>query len=481
MLQPGGMGLLSVFLLVMLPFLTGIILFSRPRSGRSVLPFVYLSSSILAALMLLSGQTFSISLEGSFGVELLMDQVAWTFVLMNGLVFLGVTLSLENDSLPGIAFPLMALLHGTANAVFMSYDLFNVFVCIELSGILAFLLIRLGNKPRQVWSAVQYLIAGNVGMILYLLGCLYAYTWSGSFSMDTLKELPKLPVYLLITGLSVKGGVFLMGLWLPEAHGEAESAVSALLSGVIVKTGIAPLLRIASLSSSALDVVSVLAVLTALFGVFYAVFERDIKKMLAYHTISQTGFMLALPGIGHLYALAHGLFKGWLFLSAGKLDSRDLKELKKRGISLTLWIPIFLGALAISGIPGLGGFGGKAMIFNGLREWQIPFMYIAALGTCLSFAKLIFIPVIPGGQLRKVLSTHNVFFLVSLVALEIMTGYFRWSSAVKSLLLVVSGWAVYQLLMRGSYRILPKWSEDIDHIIGLTFLTILGMIGVFGL
>ena len=217
------MGLLSVFLLVVLPFFAGIILFSRPGSGKPAMFLIYLSSSILAASMLFSGQIFRISLLGSFGVDLLMDQFAWTFILMNGLVFLGVTLSRKSGSLPVISFPLMVLLHGTANAVFLSYDLFNIFVCIELATILAFLLIRLGNKPRQVWSAVQYLIVGNVGMILYLLGCIFAYSLNGSFSMETIQELPKLPVYLLVTGLSVKGGVFVMGLWLPEAHGEAEA------------------------------------------------------------------------------------------------------------------------------------------------------------------------------------------------------------------------------------------------------------------
>lgn len=474
------MGLFPVFILVFLPFLTGFSLFSKPGLGRKVLPIVYMATSLLAIAMLFSGKTYRLCLTGSFGVELLFDRFAWTFVLMNGLVFLGVSLSLKGSSLSGIAFPLMALLHGTANAVFISYDLFNVFVCIELASILAFLLIRLGRKPRQVWSAVQYLIAGNVGMILYLLGSLYAYTWSGSFSMETLPALPKLPLYLLITGLSVKGGVFLMGLWLPEAHGEAESAVSALLSGVIVKTGIAPLLRIAS-STPAFDVISVLAVVSALFGVFYAVFERDLKKMLAYHTLSQTGFMLVFPGTGHLYALAHGLFKAWLFLSAGKLGSRDLKELKDRGIRLQAWIPLFLGALAISGIPGLGGFGVKAKIFAGIKAWQVPFMYAATMGTCLSFAKLIFIPVIPGGKFSRTLSSHNVFFLFGLILLDISTGYFSWGSAVKSVLLILSGWAVSQLLIKGRYRILPKWPEELDHIIGLVFITIIAMIGVFGL
>lgn len=475
------MGLLSVFLLVVIPFLAGIILFSGPGSGKPVMFLIYLSSSILAASMLFSGQIFRVSLLGSFGVDLLMDQFAWTFILMNGLVFLGVTLSRKSSSLPVIAFPLMVLLHGTANAVFLSYDLFNIFVCIELATILAFLLIRLGNKPRQVWSAVQYLIVGNVGMILYLLGCIFAYSLNGSFSMETIQELPKLPVYLLVTGLSVKGGVFVMGLWLPEAHGEAESAVSALLSGVIIKIGIAPLLRLAHLSPAASDLISILAASGAILGMTYALFEVDLKKVIAYSSLSQTGFILAVPHAGHLYALAHGLFKAWFFLSAGDLESRDLRVLNKQGISKEKWIPLVLASLALSGLPGLGGLGIKSIMFRDLREWQIPLMNLAALGSCIYVSRFLFLPLTQGGKWRRVFSLSNVFFLVSIMILELFLGSAGWLQLLKPVLMILAGMSLYRLFLHGRYGLLPKWPEELVHIMGLSLLCILGMIGVFGL
>ena len=216
-------GLIPACLIVLVPFSVGVMLLKKPDYGRKILPVMFLTGAVLAVVMTIEGKEIHLFLEGSFGVELLLDRFAWTFVLMNCLVFLGVTISMQKGTLPLFAFPLMAMLHGTANAVFISYDLYNVFVCIELASILAFLLIRIGRKPRQAWSSVMYLIVGNVGMILYLLGCLYAYNRSGSFSMSILPDLSGLPVYLLVTGLSVKGGIFCMGLCFPRPMGKRKA------------------------------------------------------------------------------------------------------------------------------------------------------------------------------------------------------------------------------------------------------------------
>lgn len=474
------LGLFSVTVIVFVPFLTGIFLLAKPEKGIKLLPFIYIATSLLAGYMLFSGDIYRMTLEGPFGVELLLDNFAWTFVLMNGLVFLGVSISLLEKPLQSFAFPLMAMLHGTANAIFISYDLFNIFVCIELVSILAFLLIRMGNRPRQVWSAVQYLIVGNIGMILYLLGCLFAYNWSGSFSMDNLAELPGLPLYFLTMGLSVKGGVFLMGLWLPEAHGEAEGAISALLSGVIVKVGLAQLLRMASLSGTVAVVISVLAVFAALYGIIYALLEVDLKKILAYSSLSQIGFILAVPQVGHLYALAHGLFKSWLFLSASNLGKRDMRVLQREGVQIGKWVPLALGALALSGFPGLGGLGLKSIFFNGLKEWQMPFMYIAAAGSCIYTARLIFIPIRPLGRFRDSLNVRNIFYLGSIVTLEYDLGVFNTVSFLKSLFLIGFGWSVYHLFLKNNYSDLPKRTEELDNIVGILFVMIFLMRVVFG-
>jgi len=471
---------LSVSILVLLPFFCGVILLAvKGRSSRVLLP-LWVATSVLAAIMLIKGDSVHAVLGGSYGVELMFDPSSWTFVLMNGLVFIGVTLSVIKERLPLLSCPLMAMLHGTANAVFISYDLFNIFICIDLIGILAFLFIRLGKRPRQIWSAVQYLIVGNVGMILYLVGCLYGYKATGSFSMETLPAIPAIAIYLLVIGLSVKGGVFLAGLWLPEAHGEAESAVSALLSGVIVKCGIAPLLRIAELSPVAARVVPLLALASALYGVTYAMFDKDVKRMLAYHTISQAGFILIVPAAGHLYAISHGLFKSWLFLAAGKLPSRSFEQLKKEGIKVQVWLPLLIGALAISGMPVLGGFGAKSMILGKLSGLPAILMYMAALGTAISFAKIIFLPLAEGGDLAKAVSFSGAFYFLSLVLRDVIAGYFGVAFILKTLFIIGAGWLIYLAITSRRKIELPKSVEGLDHILGLLFVVLLLMIVVFG-
>jgi multicomponent Na+:H+ antiporter subunit D len=98
-------------------------------------------------------------------------------------------------------------------------------------------------------------------------------------------------------------------------------------------------------------VVRIFGVATALFGVAYAVFEKDSKRMLAFHTVSQLGFILAAPEVGGFYALTHGLMKSALFLIAGILPSRNLKELQQQPIHTPLWIVLAIASFSISGVP----------------------------------------------------------------------------------------------------------------------------------
>ncbi|MCF7935098.1 MAG: hypothetical protein K9L28_01950 [Synergistales bacterium] len=471
-------GFACVVAFVFLPFVFGIVLLVIRARWRWPLPLLFGGNALLALAGLQRHMVCSLSFSGSFGVELLLDRVAFLAVLMSALVMLTVVLSRRMSSLSDLGIPLVAFLHGAVNAVFISHDLFNIFVSVELATIIAFLLIRLGNKERQTWSAIKYLIIGNAGMMLSLLGVLYAYGHSNSFSLDSVATLPVVPIALLVVGLSVKGGVWVMGLWLPEVHGEAESAVSALLSGVIVKVGVIPLLRIAMLSPIAAGMLSVVAPLGALYGVLYAVFAKDIKRMLAYHTMSQVGFILAVPAAGALYALAHGLFKSWLFLSAGALEERDLGRLKESGIPLERWLPLALGALAISGLPGLGAFGAKAAILNGLEGWRLAVMTLAALGTALSFAKLLFIPVRLHRAEWRLPSPHHLLVFGALVSLEAVVGYWSWGSLFKSLLLIALGWSLYLVLLRRSRLALPQWPEELEHCLGLTLLVLAGTLGV---
>ena len=114
--------------------------------------------------------------------------------------------------------------------------------------------------------------------------------------------------------------------------------------------------------------------------------------MLAFHTISQLGFVLAAPVVAGFYALTHGLVKSALFLIAGILPSRNFKELQYKPISTIIWIPLVIASFSISGFPLLSGFGAKVLTSKNLLQWQVIGMNVAALGTAISFAKFIFLP-----------------------------------------------------------------------------------------
>ena len=213
-----------------------------------------------------------------------------------------------------------------------------------------------------------------------------------SFNFIGLQGAPSEAIALIFLGLLVKGGIFVSGLWLPLTHSESESPVSAILSGVVVKAGVFPLVRCALILEEIDPIVRFFGVSTALLGVCFAVFEKDTKRMLAFHTISQLGFVLAAPVVGGFYALTHGLVKSALFLITGVLPSRNFKELQQHPIDNQIWVALAIASFSISGFPLLSGFGAKVLTSKNLFPWQDIAMNIAAVGTAISFAKFIFLP-----------------------------------------------------------------------------------------
>ena len=155
------------------------------------------------------------------------------------------------------------------------------------------------------------------------------------FSFAGLEGSPPEAIALIFLGLLAKGGICVSGLWLPLTHSESETPVSAMLSGVVVKAGLYPLIRCALMVSEVDPIVHLCGVGTALLGVGYAVFEKDSKRMLAFQTVSQLGFVLAAPEVGGFYALTHGLVKSALFLISGAAPSRNL-------IALGSWAVILI-------------------------------------------------------------------------------------------------------------------------------------------
>ncbi|WP_333218173.1 proton-conducting transporter transmembrane domain-containing protein [Microcoleus sp. S1D4] len=246
------------------------------------------------------------------------------------------------------------------------------------------------------------------------------------------------------------------------------------LSGIVIKASILPLLRCALVSDEIDTIVRIFGVGTALMGVFYAVFEKDTKRMLAFHTISQLGFILAAPAVGGFYAMSHGLVKSSLFLMSGSLPSRNLKELQYKPIDSNLWIALVIASLSISGFPLLAGFGAKALTIKNLAAWQVIPMKIAAVGTAISFAKFIFIP---RGEKQKVQPGlwPAIALLISglIIANVVYLDAYKIETIIKAIGTIAIGWLIYVLVIKRLAIALPRVAEEFDHLVGVMSLTLL--------
>ena len=312
------------------------------------------------------------------------------------------------------------------------------------------------------------------------MGAVLVYKANNSFAYQGLLNSPPEAIALIFLGLLAKGGVFVSGLWLPLTHSESETPVSAMLSGVVVKAGVFPLVRCALLLSEIEPIVRLFGVATALLGVSYAMFERDTKRTLAFSTVSQLGFVLAAPAVGGFYAFTHGLAKSSLFLIAGNLPRRNFQELEARGIELKIWLALTIASLSISGFPLLAGFGAKVSTSKNLLPWQAILINIATVGTAITFAKFIFLPrsqlnrdqdkTIKAEGVKQIQSGFWWAVVVLLGGLIVANGVYYEAYTLKNLLkplvTIAIGWLAYLLVLKKSVIKLPRAIEQFEHLIG---------------
>ncbi len=353
---------------LLLPFAAAFLAALLPALARW-LALVSAASTLVVGAWAWQGGSLSLDLIGPLGVQLHVDALAAPFLVLNALVVLAV-LAEHWRRLPEGPFPvLLPLLLGGLNSAEVAVDLVSLYVALEVVGITAFLLILRHRDAAQLWIALRYLLVGSSVMTLYLVGVALLYGQAGSFRITALASLPvadpalAVILALVLVGLLTKGGVFLSGLWLPRTHAEAPADVSALLSGVVVAGGLCPLLRLADQLPFLQPLLAALGLASALLGLVYALLESDLKRLLAWSTLSQVGLVLLHPPIGGLVALAHGLAKACLFLVAGHLPSRRLEGWSSRPLPAGLALPLLLASLSIAGAPPLLGFWSKESLF----------------------------------------------------------------------------------------------------------------------
>ena len=454
---------------IALPFFLGFTIYLFPKLDKTLALFTAFASAAYALQLFVEQSPLKLELLDHFSVTLIVDQLSAYFILTNALVTAAVILYCWHSDKTTFFYAQAIILHGSLNAAFACADFISLYVALEVSGIAAFLLITYTRTDRSIWVGLRYLFISNTAMLFYLVGAVLAYQTNHSFSFASLRGAPPEALALIFLGLLIKGGIFVSGLWLPLTHSESETPVSALLSGVVVKAGVYPLVRCALMVDELDPLIRIFGVGTALLGVFYAVFEKDAKRMLAFHTVSQLGFILAAPVVGGFYALTHGLVKSALFLIAGALPSRNFKELQHKPIKTTVWIALVIASFSISGFPLLSGFGAKVLTTKNLLPWQAIAMNVAALGTAISFAKFIFLPHKADGEeaVKPGFWPAVSLLLAGLFAANVVY-YEAYSleNIVKPLATIGLGWLAYLLIFQRSVLKLPRVMEQFEHLIG---------------
>ena len=462
---------------IALPFFLGFTIYLLPNLDRWLAMIVAFLSLEYGLQQVFASSPLRLQLLDHFGVTLVVDPLSGFFILTNALVTAAVIIYCWRSGKSAFFYMQMIILHGSVNAAFICADFISLYVALEIISIAAFLLIAYPRTNRSIWIALRYLFVSNTAMLFYLIGAVLVYQSNHSFAFAGLKEAPTEAIALIFLGLLTKGGIFVSGLWLPLTHGESDTPISALLSGVVVKAGVFPLVRCALMLEEIDPIVRIFGVSTALLGVSYAVFEKDTKRMLAFHTVSQLGFVLAAPEVGGFYALTHGLVKSSLFLISGNLPSRNFKELKQTPIPTTLWIALAIASFSISGFPLLSGFGAKVLTMKNLLPWQVIGMNIAALGTAISFAKFIFLPhAADEGKAKPGFWPAVILLLTGLfIANGVYYQAYTLANTVKPLVTIGLGWLAYLLIFQKAKIKLSRTVEQFEHLIGAMSLMLISL------
>ena len=275
-------------------------------------------------------------------------------------------------------------------------------VCWEIMSLSSFFLVIFENEKKEVLKAgIKYLVFMHFSVLFIIMAFAIMSITSGSFDFSSFafalqhnKHLANLVFILAFIGFGTKAGFVPFHNWLPDAHPAAPSHVSAIMSGVMIKTGIYGILRILSLIHTPSIFISylvlVLSVVSALYGVLYAITQHDLKRLLAYHSIENIGIIGIGIGVGMLglayshpivavlgfaggilHILNHSIFKELLFLSAGsvytKTHTRNVEVLGGLIKSMPVTALLFLiGSIAICGLPPFNGFISEFLVYFGM-------------------------------------------------------------------------------------------------------------------
>jgi len=407
-----------------------VVLFSRGRFNRVqqlwLISIIILIVAIVMACLL--GVMLSTILKGNtiystfwsqmapFGLRLQVDGLSVIMALAGFLLWLAVSIYSITYIKTDLAryYSLLLIVLGAVQGTVFAKDLISFYVFLEVTAVATYFLIIHKKSVDALQAGYKYILMTLIGAFLIFLSIILVYVDTGSYEVIVVtKSGGFIAAVLFLLGCFVKAGVVPLHTWLPDAHPAAPSPVSAFLSGMMIKIGaygiirfIFPILNFDLSANNFGELLSSLiisiGIASMLIGVFLALVQTDVKRLLAYHSISQMGYILLGIGMGTELGLAgglyhlvnHAMFKGLLFLCMGAvIYSTGTRELDNLG---GLWkrMPIttstcIIAALAISGIPPFNGFASKIVLAEAAANYNFVLKFVMMVTAALTFASFL--------------------------------------------------------------------------------------------
>ena len=364
------------------------------------------------------------------GINLVLDGLSSLLLLAIGVVSAGAMLFsaryMEQYTAKSKYLSLFMLMVAGMNGVVLSGDIFNLFVFLEIASLASYALVAFGCEHEELEASFKYMVLGSIGSIFILFAVALVYGNTGSLNMAYISKAIQstglnkgltFALGLFIVGFGLKAALVPFHAWLPDAHPSAPAPISAMLSGVIIKSlGVYALARmifnVFGVSVPIGWLLVALGLLSMVAGAFLAIGQWDLKRLMAYSSISQVGYIILGIGMGGLiiakdgnlawaslamlgglfHLVNHAVYKSLLFLTSGSIQmSTGTRQLKEMG-GLAGKLPFTrasctVASAAIAGIPPFSGFWSKLILV--IAAVQAHFYWIAAIIVFVSLCTLI--------------------------------------------------------------------------------------------
>jgi multicomponent Na+:H+ antiporter subunit D len=387
---------------------------------------VILASSLLL-LTVVAGSGVQVARFGGwaapFGIVFAADALGAAMAVITGVLALaalvfGIADMRRRQERAGFHMLFNGLLAGV-NGAFLTGDIFNLYVWFEVMLITAMGLLVIGRTRSQLDGTFKYAILNLFSTLLFLTGVAVLYGTTGTLNMADLGRLAPaaapsagrtIAAMLLLCAFGIKAGYFPLFFWLPASYHTASITIAAIFAGLLTKVGVYASFRVFTLifpvaDLGIRDVIGVVSACTMLFGVFGAMVQWDVRRILAFHIVSQIGYMLlglavatpAALGGAIFYVIHHIIVKANLFLVAGAIHrSASTYDLRKAG-GLMGTNPLLAGlflvpALSLAGVPPFSGFWAKLLVidasFRNGDSWLAAVALFVGLMTLYSMSKI---------------------------------------------------------------------------------------------